>query len=247
MGRYKKAFKDDISASAAGNKSIKQFFKVKQPPPAPKRVGRPKKKQVGRPPTAVEVAEEIEHALTAADDDPVKLNDEVPSVTPENEEGSAPPSSARSITTKEITTRLNWGKSPHRKMLMEALDAWNNKEEMKFDENGEEIMDYKIFANRMRIPPPTFYAYIHPDPIKRRKLGQGERGKKKLLLDDEVKFAGEVLARQDRANDGYSSKEANDMILTLNPKVTHYAARRQLERRVLPTNHAAGILKKKSS
>jgi hypothetical protein len=82
------------------------------------------------------------------------------------EGGGVPPPTASNNTTKNTLTakQINWGKSPHCELLEEALNAWNNKEDMKFDENGEEILDYKFFANRMQIPPPTFYAYIHPDP-----------------------------------------------------------------------------------
>ena len=239
-GRHKLAYKNDGAAAAAGNKSIKDFFKVKRPPPAPKSVGRPKK-QVGRPATAVKLADDISRALVERHDEPATtlVNNDTVEI-----EGVAlpPPPPARTANT---TARINWGKSPHRETLMEALDAWNKRTDMKFDENGEEILDYKIFANRMQIPPLTFYAYIHPDANKRRKLGNGERGKKKLLSDEDVKFAGEVLARQDRANDGYNVQEAMDMLKNLNPDMSRRAASRQLSRRVLPVNHARGILKKK--
>ena len=250
MGRHKLAYKDDDAATAHRNKSIKDFFKVKRPQ-ATKQVGRPKKR-VGRPRTAVEIAEEIRHTLVAPDHEQTttlngKNNDAQSgseSNAVENEkEGSAPPPTSKKENT---TTRINWGRSPHREILMDALDAWNDKTDLKFDENGEEILDYKIFANRMQIPPPTFYAYIHPDDNKRRKLGDGERGKKKLLSEDDVKLAGEVLARQDRANDGYTPQEAKAMIGTLNPNITERAAAQQLYRRIMPVNFAAGILKRKT-
>ena len=103
--------------------------------------------------------------------------------------------------------------------------------------------DHKVYANKMGIPPGTFYHYVHPDLDKRRTLHQANRGKKKLLSDADVKIAGAVLARADRGNDGYSRKEAADLIQDLNPNIDRAAATRQLSRVVLPENHKAGILR----
>ena len=72
----------------------------------------------------MEVAEEIEHTLMVADDDVATLNDEVPSMAAEKEEGSAPPPPPPR--NKETMACINWGKSPHCKMLMEALNACDN-------------------------------------------------------------------------------------------------------------------------
>ena len=95
----------------------------------------------------------------------------------------------------------------------------------------------------MGIPPTTFHHYVHPDLDKRRMLHQANRGKPKLLTDSDVKLAGAVLARADRGNDGYSRKEATDLIQDLNPNIQRLAAQRQLSRVVLPQNHKAGVLK----
>ncbi len=115
---------------------------------------------------------------------------------------------------------------------------------MKFDENGEEILDYKIFANRMQIPPSRFYAYIHPDPKKRHNLGMVHVGNQSccLMRNSNLK---EKYWLPDRVNDGYSIKEATDLIMTLKPEVNWEAAQTQLTWHVIPDNHAAGILKKK--
>ena len=64
------------------------------------------------------------------------------------------------------------------------------------------------------------------------------RGKKRLLDESSVRLAGEVLARADRGNDGYSRKEAVDLIQDLNPNIDRSSAARQLSRVVLPKNHA---------
>jgi hypothetical protein len=50
------------------------------------------------------------------------------------------------------------------------------------------------------------------------------------MTTDDVLFAGCVLARADRENDGLSSKEAVDMIQELPPDITRLAARRQIIR-----------------
>jgi hypothetical protein len=55
-------------------------------------------------------------------------------------------------------------------------------------------------------------------------LGDGMRGKPKLLSNEEVKFVGTVLAWQDCRNDGYSIKEATDLIMTLKPEVNQETA-----------------------
>jgi hypothetical protein len=71
-------------------------------------------------------------------------------------------------------------------------------------------------------------------------------GKPKLLSNEELKFVRGVLAWQDPINDSYSIKEATDLIMTLKPEVNREAAQTQLTRRVIPDNHAAGNLKKKT-
>ena len=64
------------------------------------------------------------------------------------------------------------------------------------------------------------------------------------MTTDDVLFAGCVLARADRENDGLSSKEAVDMIQELAPDITQLAAHRQIIYYVLPVNSAALVLKK---
>ena len=64
------------------------------------------------------------------------------------------------------------------------------------------------------------------------------------MTTDDVLFAGCVLARADRENDGLSSNEAVDMIQELPPDITRLAARRQIIRYLLPVNSAASVQKK---
>ena len=101
-----------------------------------------------------------------------------------------------------------------------------------------------MFANKVEIPPLTLFKYIRPDASKRAKLGNGDRGKKNLLTNQDVKFIGGVLARANRGNDGMSRKEAKDVIQDLNPNISREGACKLLTRRVMPENAATGLLKK---
>ena len=122
-----------------------------------------------------------------------------------------------------------------------AIHDWSKNEGDIYDDNGLMIDDWKVFANRLDIPLTTFYKYIQPNDS--RQNGEGSRGKKKLMEMGKIKFAGCVLARADRGNDGLSSKEAIDMIQELIPTIPRVAARRQMNRYVMPINHKIGVLK----
>ena len=91
-----------------------------------------------------------------------------------------------------------------------------------------------IYAGLVGIPFNTLYRYIHPDEEKRQKLGNGERGRKKLVDGENCDFVAETLARQDRCNDGASRKEAIDIIMDIEPGLTRKQASRQLSRVILP-------------
>jgi hypothetical protein len=121
------------------------------------------------------------------------------------------------VTTKKKTC-INWGKGEHRDLLEKAISDWLKKEGDAINEQGEEVLDVHEFANKLGIPPQTFYKYICTDSC--RILGNGSRGKKKWMTMDNVLFAGCVLACADRENDGLSSKEAVDMIQELAPDIT---------------------------
>jgi hypothetical protein len=103
--------------------------------------------------------------------------------------------------------------------------------------------NHAIYAHRVGIPCKTFYKYTHPDEKKHLVPGDGSHGKTKLLTENEVKFTGEILARQDRANDGLSRKEANDVIMDLNNNLGRSQATKLLSRHVLPESAKAGVLK----
>ena len=91
-----------------------------------------------------------------------------------------------------------------------AINDWFQKTGDAVDSNGEAIEDASVFAGLVGIPYHTLYKYIHPEEGKRRILGNGERGRQKLLDNDDVQFLGETLARLDRCNDGASKKEGTE-------------------------------------
>jgi hypothetical protein len=127
--------------------------------------------------------------------------------------------------------------------MHEAIQNWFDIGKDRLDDNGECINNHAFYAHRVGISCNTFYKYTHPDEKKRLLLGDGSRGKTKLLTDNEVKFTGAILARQDCANDGLSRKEAKDVIMDLSTSLSQSQASKLLSRRVLPESAKAGVLK----
>ena len=126
-----------VSAKAyAGAQGIKRFFAVIQP----KHLG-------GRPPKKrkknVLIDANTSSAMTTAPDSP-----------PDS------PLMVDVLVTTKKKTRINWGKGEHRDLLMKAIQDWLNKEGDTIDENSEEILEAHLFANKLGIPPQTFYKYI---------------------------------------------------------------------------------------
>ena len=101
--------------------------------------------------------------------------------------------------TKKKKSRTNWGTGEPRIKLEKALNDWSKKVGDIFDDNGEIINDWKIFASKVDIPADTFYKYIKPNNP--RQIGDRSRGKKRLMTDDEIKFTGCILAWNDCVND----------------------------------------------
>jgi len=69
------------------------------------------------------------------------------------------PPTVNALTTLKKTC-INWGKGEHRDLLMKVIQDWLNKEGDTIDENSEEILEVHLFANKLGIPPQTFYKYI---------------------------------------------------------------------------------------
>ncbi|KAK1739421.1 hypothetical protein QTG54_009964 [Skeletonema marinoi] len=99
----------------------------------------------------------------------------------------------------------------------------------------------QVYAGLIGIPFNSLYKYLNPNKDERRILGNGERGRPKLLGVDDVQFLGETLARMDRCNDGASKKEGTDLVMSAVPNLTRPQASRQLSRIVIPEGHKAGI------
>ena len=166
-----------------GEGGIKQYFKVTPKPQPPKPRGRPPKKRKARstniPRTELPVPAPVAALETAEGAAPAVAR----FVDIENEQ-------------KKKKSRTNWGTGEHRIKLDKALNDWSKKEGDIFDDNGEMIDNWRVFANKVDIPADTFYKYIKPNNP--RQVGDGTCGKKRLMTTDEIKFTGCILARQDR-------------------------------------------------
>lgn len=95
---------------------------------------------------------------------------------------------------KPKTSRINWGKSPHKERLTTILSDWFSKTGMALDpaNNNAPIQDYRVYATKVGISRTTLFKYIHKDPSKRRMIkdddSSGNRGKKRLMSDEDIKF-----------------------------------------------------------
>ena len=92
---------------------------------------------------------------------------------------------------KPKSTRINWGKSPHKERLSTILNDWFTKSGQCIDaQSGQPIPDYRMYASKVGISRTTLFKYIHKDPSKRRLLrddpSSGSRGKKRLISEEEV-------------------------------------------------------------
>jgi hypothetical protein len=187
---------------------MKKYFEVKPRPKPAKPRGRLKKR-----------TKAARALLPPGTNIPLELIAPVPALvaTFDIAEGAAPVIAGFKATENvpKKTSRINWAKGEHRVKLEKAICDWNEKRGDIYDNNGERIDDYNVFANRIGIPANTFYKYINSDEP--RQIGDGSRGKKRLI-------AGCVIARADRGNDGLSSKEAVDMIQELVPNITRVSA-----------------------
>ena len=93
--------------------------------------------------------------------------------------------------------RVNWCLSPHKEIMEKAVSDWLNREGDCLDCNGEPVRNIQTFCNIVSVPMNTFKKFIHKDPEKRRKIGDGV-GRPPLLPRSDQKFAADICARRDR-------------------------------------------------
>ena len=227
MAKTKRVFNRRLAPAFAGVGGIAQYFNII------KKRGRPSKK-------CNQENSEIEDNASDIEDNASNI---APLASQDGDEGKTE-SQSKEEEAPQKKKRRNWGVGDDRLLMDKAVNDWFEKGELKYDDNGEEITDYRIYARRECIPVNTFYKYICTN--NRRKIGDGRRGKRRILEDEDIKFVGNVCARADRANDGLSRKEATDVIQQLKPNINRFAAARQLSRVVIPKNAAAGLIKCKT-
>ena len=233
MAKPKPPLEGEAAQKFYGKGGIKQYFTNAAQASPREKAGRPKKRKfpgrkktktdspqtslkspqeqmVNTPSKAQDTADAASKPQDNAEDD----DEAVPPLAPQRLEDSDDDESVSPLPTpaKPKATRINWTVGEHRIAMENAVNDWLNKTNSAYDANGELIDDYRVYANKMEIPPGTFFHYVHPDLDKRWTLNQANRGKKKLLSDADMKLTCAVLARADRRNDGYSRKEAADLI-----------------------------------
>ena len=231
---------------AAGFHQLTDFFSAKKPtkkrgrPPKNKGRGRPKNASPPTPPLHMRKSPPENYAACAVagkedggDEDDDAAEEDLTEEEEEEEDGP-----------KRKKSRINWGVEPNRSKMEKAINDWFKKEGDAVDANGENV-ELRNYAVLVEIPYQSLYKYVHPDEEKRKVLGNGDRGRKRLLQSDDVKFLGEMFCRLDRCNDGASLKEAADLVMDAKPNLSRQQARLQVRRRVIPESHAAGVLKKK--
>ena len=249
MGNTKKIFNAKAAEKFAGKGGIAQYFNPK------KKRGRPPKKSnkqnktiatsdstaTKSPPTTATTTINTSSTTTTTVDLEISIAIENNNNGDMSDEDNNKTATKKEEPKQQKKTRRNWGVGEDRMLMENAVNDWLNDGELKHDDDGEEITDYVACARRQDMPPSVFYK--HACPNNRRQIGDGRRGKPRLLEDDEIKLIGSVCARRDRANDGLTRAEATDLIQQLKPEITRDAARLQLSRVVMPTNAAKGLIK----
>jgi hypothetical protein len=151
-----------------------------------------------------------EAAVGVVDPTPIFASDGRPLPPPQLPPPQLPPATASVTTTnsnnnqitirpspeglpdKPKTSRINWGKSPHKERLTTILSDWFSKTGMALDDNNAPIQDYRVYATKVGISRTTLFKYIHKDPSKRRMIkdddSSGNRGKKRLMSEEDIKF-----------------------------------------------------------
>ena len=218
MGKADKHKLFDKEAKKAYGGNLKHFIETN--PSKKKKPSRPPKKSkgCGRSPRKstpdVVNADRIVAAATVATVSSVDITVE------EFEEVEDNDGNDEAERSKKKNCRTNWGAPSNRQRIEKAIDDYLNKEGNAIDRNGVFIENRTTYAGLVGIPHNTLYRYIHPDEKKRQKLGNGERGRKKLIDGENCDFAAETPARQDRCNDGASRKEVIGIIRDIEPGLT---------------------------
>jgi hypothetical protein len=202
-------------------------------PPSPSKVGTlfmfgfGLKKKRGRPRKRESPGTVDDVVMTAP-----QTNKETPATRPKLKEADSPP-----IKNK----RTNYSKGSLLKRLTQAVHDWDKVTGNRLDSNGEAV-GIDMFASIVGIPRKTLEKYVHEDRNKRRKLGFFV-GRAPALNEKDSNFAADVLCRADRGNEGYTRKEAVDMIQDLKPRMNRKQASRSLTMHVIHSH--PDVLKQK--
>ena len=131
--------------------------------------------------------------------------------------------------------RTNWAQGEPLRRLTKAVQDW--------DGATTDKVSLRSYAVSVDIHFVTLQHYACEDKNKRKKLGSTMR-RKPLLNSRDQYFVRNVLARQDRANEGSNVQEAIDLVTEVNPKLTQQQARFHLCRTFLKCD--SSIVKSKA-
>ena len=132
-------------------------------------------------------------------------------VAARNNSGKKKPSADAPRQPKPKKSRVGYAEGEEYDRLSKAIYDWDNDTGDKLDPNGEPL-SMRAFCIEVGIPKKTFEKYVCADVSKRRKLGR-RAGRPALLSKESKDIIEDSLARADRANDGYSRKEAIDTVV----------------------------------
>ena len=140
-------------------------------------------------------------------------------------------------------TRTNWVRGENRDRLEKDVTERKEKNGDALDINGDPISNWRIFPTKVDILPSVFHSYSHPNPKKRCRLYNGDRGKKRLLKSSEVEFLVDLYARVDQVNTEMDRSEVVDVIMEMNQNISQKAVTLHLKRILLPVNAEPGIVR----
>ena len=91
-------------------------------------------------------------------------------------------------------SRINWDRYPHCEKMEKAILYLMKKEGGTIDVKGNPLTSKAMFVSKVGIPWKSIIPYIHPASKRRQKLGNGMRGKTKILETKDIEFIAEVCA-----------------------------------------------------
>ena len=191
--------------------TLYRFFSEKRNRGRPKKGSKPKPQHVVLYSSKKEEKKAKAAAAKAAAAAEAVADVDMSEVAARNNSGKKKPSADAPRQPKPKKSRVGYAEGEEYDRLSKAIYDWDNDTGDKLDPNGEPL-SMRAFCIEVGIPKKTFEKYVCADVSKRRKLGR-RAGRPALLSKESKDIIEDSLARADRANDGYSRKEAIDTVV----------------------------------